>query len=105
MATTISRSAFIDGTTVWNSSQINSSVYDKIDQLFAGGAGYTTVEFGGGVRVVGNLRAASLTLDSVTYTSGASTATMTNSPKAGNPTNWWAININGVTGWIPVWTA
>jgi len=103
-ATTITRSSFIDGTTVWNSAQINSAVYDKIDQLFAGGAGYTTVEFGGSVRVIGGIRGATLTLDNVTYTTAALTATMTNSPKAGNPTGWWSLSINGVTGYIPVWT-
>jgi len=34
---------------------------------------------------------------------GASTATLTNAPSAGNPTKWIAINDNGTTRYIPTW--
>lgn len=35
--------------------------------------------------------------------SGALTATLTNSPKAGNPTKWIAFNDGGTTRYIPAW--
>ena len=54
-ASTINRSAFTNGTTPWNASTINSSIYDKIDELFGGVGTYATFEFGGAVKVTGAL--------------------------------------------------
>lgn len=51
-ASTISRSSFTDGPagTVWNSAQINSAIYDKVDALFSGaltiGGAFTAEGFG-----------------------------------------------------------
>lgn len=53
MATTITRATIFDNSTAWNSATISSVIYDKIDQMFAGGVGYTTFDFGGAVRVNG----------------------------------------------------
>lgn len=53
MATTITRATIYDNSTAWNSATISSVVYDKIDEMFAGGVGYTTFDFGGAVRVNG----------------------------------------------------
>lgn len=39
----------------------------------------------------------------LTQGSGASTATLTNAPAAGNPTKWIPINDNGTTRYIPCW--
>lgn len=35
---------------------------------------------------------------------GSDVATLSNSPVTGNPSIWLQININGTTGYIPVWT-
>lgn len=46
-----------DGTgttgTIWNAAYLGTSIYDKIDQLLAGGAGYNPLVLGGGVSVEG----------------------------------------------------
>ena len=43
------------------------------------------------------------TATTLTDNAAAQVATMTNSPAAGNPTKWIAINDNGVTRYIPAW--
>lgn len=54
-ASTINRSAFTNGTTAWNASTINSSIYDKIDELFGGVGTYSTLELGGALKINGAL--------------------------------------------------
>lgn len=38
-----------------------------------------------------------------TFTGGAQTGTLLNSPTAGNPAGYWVVQINGVTSYIPFW--
>ena len=54
-ASTITRGTFVDGTTPWNSSNISSLIYDRIDQLFSGVGGYATLELGGALKINGAL--------------------------------------------------
>ena len=56
-----------------------------------------THQFTGSLRVTG-----SVALSAVSST-GANTATLTNSPVTGNPTGWVQMNINGTNRWIPYW--
>jgi len=61
-----------------------------------------TVTFGGGITLPGG--ATFLTTNTaLTDGAAAQTATMTNSPTAGNPTKWIGINDNGTTRYIPAW--
>ena len=54
-ASTITRGTFVDGTTPWNSSNISSLIYDRIDQMFGGVGGYATLELGGALKINGAL--------------------------------------------------
>ena len=54
-ASTISRPTLVDGVSILNTQMLSSFVFDKIDQLFAGGRNYTTFEFGGTMTAIGNL--------------------------------------------------
>ena len=54
-ASTITRTTFTDGVTAWNASQVNSSIYDKIDQMFGGAGTYATLELGGALKINGAL--------------------------------------------------
>jgi len=58
-ASTITRDIWTDddgsGTTgtILNNSRLQGNVYDRVDAMFAGTGSYTTLEFGGGVKVDG----------------------------------------------------
>ena len=54
-ASTISRPTLVNGVSILNTQMLSSFVFDKIDQLFAGGRNYTTFEFGGTMTAIGNL--------------------------------------------------
>lgn len=54
-ASTISRPTIVDGVSILNTQMLSSFIFDKIDQLFAGGRNYTQFEFGGTISAVGNL--------------------------------------------------
>ena len=54
-ASTITRPTIVDGVSILNTQMLSSFVFDKIDQLFAGGRNYTTFEFGGTMSAIGNL--------------------------------------------------
>lgn len=53
-ATTINRPTIVDGVSILNAQMLSSFIFDKIDQLFAGGRNYTQFEFGGALQCIGN---------------------------------------------------
>ncbi len=73
---------------------------------FAASGGFsvgTASDPGAGAIYVNNASFLIRTKTSFTNGAGASTATLTNAPAAGNPTKWIAIDDNGTTRQIPAW--
>ena len=54
-ATTITRPTIVNGVSILNTQMLSSFIFDKIDQLFAGGRNYTQFEFGGVMTAIGNV--------------------------------------------------
>lgn len=74
-ASVITRATLVDNVTLWSAATVNSSVYDKIDELFAGSGTYSTFTFGGAVTITGILTAAAgaVGAPSLTFTGDANT--------------------------------
>lgn len=74
-ASVITRATLVDNVTLWSAATVNSSVYDKIDELFAGSGTYSTFTFGGDVTITGILTAAAgaVGAPSLTFTGDANT--------------------------------
>jgi len=79
-----------------NKSAINGGAYDATPYIAASGQ----IEFNQGIKVPGGAQFIS-TSTNLNNGAGASTATFTNAPIAGNPTKWIEINDNGTVRYIP----
>lgn len=78
-------------------STVSASVeYSSGSNVF-GSVQSNTHKFTGSVVITGSLRL------NVTSTTGANSATLTNSPIVGNPAGWMTINVNGTNRYVPYW--
>lgn len=67
-----------------------------------GGGGVLTFDDNGALTVTQKIVTPELDLNS-TETTGAQTATFTNSPVSGNPTTYFQVKVNGVFYWVAAW--
>lgn len=76
--------------------QIGTLAYQNAETVTVGSLTADTATFGGGATLVATSAA-------LTNGAGVAAGTLNNSPVAGNPTKWIAINDNGTTRYIPTW--
>ena len=74
----------------------------QVVSLTASGA-ISTADTISGVSIVTDSTVLHVTSSPLGSTSGALTATLTNSPRTGNPLKWIKIDDNGTVRWIPTW--